>query len=56
MSSRLLITGATGMIGSLLADALVDQGVEFTVMLRPGGSGDQIADKTWRALNGGRFR
>src|SRR6516165_6559028 len=33
------------MIGSLLADALVDQGVEFTVMLRPGGSGDRIAGK-----------
>ena len=45
MPSSLLITGATGMIGSLLTDALVAQGVEFTVMLRPGGSGDQIAGK-----------
>ena len=33
------------MIGSLLTDALVAQGVEFTVMLRPGGSGDRIAGK-----------
>src|SRR5262245_38090064 len=33
------------MIGSLLTDALVAQGVEFTMMLRPGGSGDRIADK-----------
>ena len=37
MPSSLLITGATGMIGSLLADALVGRGVEFTVTLRPGG-------------------
>jgi uncharacterized protein YbjT (DUF2867 family) len=43
MPSRLLITGATGMIGSLLTDALVARGVEFTVMLRPGASGDRIA-------------
>ena len=33
------------MIGSLLADALVTQGVEFSVMLRPGGSGDRIAGR-----------
>src|SRR6185312_15888689 len=33
------------MIGSLLSDALVAQCVEFTVMLRPGGSGDRIAGK-----------
>jgi uncharacterized protein YbjT (DUF2867 family) len=45
MSSRLLITGATGMIGSLLTDALVARGVEFSVMLRPGDSGDRIAGK-----------
>jgi uncharacterized protein YbjT (DUF2867 family) len=43
--SRLLITGATGMIGSLLTDALVARGVEFSVMLRPGDSGDRIAGK-----------
>ena len=41
MSSRLLITGATGMIGSLLTDALVARGVEFSMMLRPGASGDR---------------
>lgn len=45
MPSRLLITGATGMIGSLLTDTLVAQGVEFSVMLRPGGSGDRTAGK-----------
>ena len=45
MPSRLLISGATGMIGSLLTDALVARGVEFVVMLRPGDSGDRIAGK-----------
>ena len=45
MPSRLLVTGATGMIGSLLTDALVSQGVEFSVMLRPGDSGERIAGK-----------
>src|SRR6516162_2417220 len=55
MPSRLLITGATGMIGSLLADALVDQGVEFTVMLRPGGSGDPIAGKSGVSSTEGDF-
>ena len=55
MPSSLLITGATGMIGSLLADALVDQGVEFTVMLRPGSSGDQIAGKPGVSSREGDF-
>jgi len=55
MPSSLLITGATGMIGSLLADALVDQGVEFTVMLRPGGSGDRIAGKPGVSSTEGDF-
>jgi uncharacterized protein YbjT (DUF2867 family) len=45
MPSRLLISGASGMIGSLLTDALLRQGVEFTVMLRPGGSSDQVAGR-----------
>ena len=53
--SSLLITGATGMIGSLLADALVAQGVEFTVMLRPGGSGDRIAGKPGVSSTEGDF-
>src|SRR5262245_21847828 len=43
--SSLLITGATGMIGSLLTDALIAEGVEFSVMLRPGDPGDRIAGK-----------
>ena len=43
------------MIGSLLADALVDQGVEFTVMLRPGGSGDRTADKPGVSSTEGDF-
>jgi uncharacterized protein YbjT (DUF2867 family) len=45
MSSRLLITGATGMIGSLLTDALVARGDEFSVMLRPGDSNNRMAGK-----------
>lgn len=45
MPSRLLISGATGMIGSLLTEALVARDVEFSVMLRPGDSGDRIAGK-----------
>ena len=55
MPSSLLITGATGMIGSLLTDALVGQGVEFTVMLRPGGSGDRIAGKPGLSSTEGDF-
>jgi uncharacterized protein YbjT (DUF2867 family) len=43
------------MIGSLVADALVDQGVEFTVMLRPGGSGDRIAGKPGVSSTEGDF-
>jgi uncharacterized protein YbjT (DUF2867 family) len=43
------------MIGSLLADALADQGVEFTVMLRPGGSGDRIAGKPGVSSTEGDF-
>lgn len=45
MSSRLLITGATGMIGSLLTQDLVARDVQFSVMLRPGDSGDRVAGK-----------
>jgi uncharacterized protein YbjT (DUF2867 family) len=45
MSSRLLVSGATGMIGSSLTDALVARGVEFSVLLRPGDSGERIAGK-----------
>ena len=55
MPSNLLITGATGMIGSLLADALVAQGVEFAVMLRPGDSGDRIAGKPGVSSTEGDF-
>lgn len=33
---RLLITGATGMIGGFLVDALLDRGTPFTAMVRPG--------------------
>jgi len=43
------------MIGSLLADALVAQGVEFTVMLRPGGSGDRISGKPGVSSTEGDF-
>jgi uncharacterized protein YbjT (DUF2867 family) len=45
MPSRILISGATGMIGSLLTDELVARRVEFSVMLRPGDSGSRIASK-----------
>ena len=43
------------MIGSLLTDALVAQGVEFTVMLRPGASGDRIAGKPGVSSTEGDF-
>jgi uncharacterized protein YbjT (DUF2867 family) len=43
------------MIGSLLTDALVSQGVEFTVMLRPGGSSDRIAGKPGVSSTEGDF-
>jgi hypothetical protein len=43
--SRLLLSGATGMIGSLLTEALVARGVEFSVLLRPGDSGERSAGK-----------
>jgi len=43
------------MIGSLLTDALVAQGVEFTVMLRPGGSDDRIAGKPGVSSTEGDF-
>jgi hypothetical protein len=43
--SRLLITGATGMIGSLLIEALIARGEEFSVMLCPGDSGGPVAGK-----------
>jgi uncharacterized protein YbjT (DUF2867 family) len=55
MSSRLLITGATGMIGSLLTEALVARGVEFSVMLRPGDSGDRFAGKPGVTATEGDF-
>jgi uncharacterized protein YbjT (DUF2867 family) len=43
------------MIGSLLSDALAARGVEFTVMLRPGGSGDRIAGKPGVSSTEGDF-
>jgi uncharacterized protein YbjT (DUF2867 family) len=43
------------MIGSLLADALVAQGVEFTVMLRPGGPDDRLAGKPGVSSTEGDF-
>ena len=43
------------MIGSLLTDVLVAQGVEFTVMLRPGGSADPIAGKPGVSSTEGDF-
>jgi uncharacterized protein YbjT (DUF2867 family) len=43
------------MIGSLLTDALVAQGVESTVMLRPGDSGGRIAGKPGVSSTEGDF-
>jgi uncharacterized protein YbjT (DUF2867 family) len=43
------------MIGSLLTDALVARGVEFSVMLRPGASGDRIAGKPGVTATEGDF-
>jgi uncharacterized protein YbjT (DUF2867 family) len=50
-----LVSGATGMIGSLLTDALVARGVEFSVMLRPGDPGDRIAGKPGISSTEGDF-
>jgi uncharacterized protein YbjT (DUF2867 family) len=43
------------MIGSLLTDALVAEGVEFSVMLRPGDPGDRIAGKPGVSSTEGDF-
>ena len=43
------------MIGSLLTDALVAQGVEFSVMLRPGDSGDRVAGRPGATSTEGDF-
>jgi uncharacterized protein YbjT (DUF2867 family) len=56
MPSRVLISGATGMIGSLLTDALVARGAEFSVMLRPGGSNDRLTSKPGVTATEGDFR
>lgn len=39
----LLISGATGMIGGLVVDALVEQQVPLTAMVRPGSTGGRLA-------------
>jgi uncharacterized protein YbjT (DUF2867 family) len=43
------------MIGSLLTEALVARGVEFSVMLRPGDSGDRIAGEPGVTSTDGDF-
>jgi uncharacterized protein YbjT (DUF2867 family) len=43
------------MIGSLLTEALIARGAEFSVMLRPGGSGDRIAGKPGVSSTEGDF-
>ncbi len=43
--SELLLTGATGMIGGLLVDALVERGVDFAVMVRPSSEVDLLAER-----------
>jgi uncharacterized protein YbjT (DUF2867 family) len=50
-----LVSGATGMIGSLLTDALLARGIEFSAMLRPGDSGDRIAGKPGVTATEGDF-
>src|SRR5262249_21911677 len=55
MPSRVLISGATGMIGSLLTDALVARGAEFSVMLRPGDSNDRFTSKPGVTATEGDF-
>jgi uncharacterized protein YbjT (DUF2867 family) len=55
MSSRLLLSGATGMIGSLLTEALIARGVEFSVLLRPGDSGQRTAGKPGVTSSEGDF-
>lgn len=41
----LLVTGATGMIGGLVVDALVARGSELTVLVRPGSNTARLADR-----------
>jgi uncharacterized protein YbjT (DUF2867 family) len=55
MPSRVLISGATGMIGSLLTDALVARGAEFSVMLRPDASNDRLTSKPGVTATEGDF-
>src|SRR5262249_599806 len=55
MPSRVLISGATGMIGSLLTDALVARGAEFSVMFRPGHSDDRFTRKPGVTATDGDF-
>jgi len=55
MPSRVLISGATGMIGSLLTDALVARGAEFSVMLRLGDPNDRLTSKPGVTATEGDF-
>lgn len=41
----LLVSGATGMIGGLLVDALVERGVPLVAMVRPGSSVGALAER-----------
>ena len=51
----LLLTGATGMIGGLLADALVSQNVSFRAMVRAGDKAERLAGKPGVTLVPGDF-
>ena len=42
-SPSILVSGATGMIGTLLAHELAEKGVSFRAMVRPGDTGERLA-------------
>lgn len=51
----LLISGATGMIGGLVVDALVERGEPLTAMVRPGSDPGRLADRPGVQLVEGDF-
>lgn len=53
--SGLLVSGATGMIGSLLVNALVERGVPLTAMVRPGSTASELADRPGMTTVAGDF-
>lgn len=55
VQGTLLISGATGMIGGLLVDALLERGEPLLAMVRPGTKRDRLADRPGVDLVEGDF-